>query len=106
MKERMMASTTHLQAAANGLANREVIASLTKAIDKALGPNSSRLIFDTMHLIYHLDRTSIPSKLDVFEQTLRRIVRNATADVVINRAIADMTKNNGSFIAPHSQNLS
>ena len=82
--------SNELRLAAKNHRKREIIASLSTAIDRTLGENTSPLLFKTMHLVYRFDKSAIPSKLDVFEQLLRRITGSPVSDIIIAAAIVEM----------------
>jgi hypothetical protein len=69
----------------------DAIALIGSGLDRALGAGSATLIFQTLKLIYRIDRDQIISSPQLLEDTLRKVVGEKAADVAL-KSISDETK--------------
>ena len=69
----------------------DAIALIGSGLDRALGAGSATLIFQTLKLIYKIDRDQIISRPQLLEDTLRKVVGEKAADVAL-KSISDETK--------------
>ena len=69
----------------------DAIALIGRGLDRALGAGSATLIFQTLKLIYKIDRDQIISSPQLLEDTLRKVVGEKAAYVAL-KSISDETK--------------
>jgi hypothetical protein len=69
----------------------DAIALIGSGLDRALGAGSATLIFQTLKLIYKIDRDQIISSPQLLEDMLRKVVGEKAADVAL-KSISDETK--------------
>ncbi len=65
----------------------EIVDLISQGIDEKLGHDAALLLFRTMQSAYKLSQTEIVSQPVAFEATLRRMLGNEYADVVIDSII-------------------
>jgi hypothetical protein len=60
--------------ASKGLVDSQIIECVSISLDRALGGGASLLVFKTMKLVYGLDKSAIVTDLDLFEETLAKLL--------------------------------
>lgn len=83
-------SAKYLQLLANRRKKHEVIDCLSHAIDCTLGAGMSLLVFKTLQKIYHIDIESLHLNLVQFDNLMRRLVGDRSADLILVEAIRRM----------------
>jgi hypothetical protein len=62
-------------------------------IDNVLGEDSSKLIFKTLELVYKTNyETSLSSRLDAFEKSLKMVLGKRTSGLVFESAVSNLQK--------------
>lgn len=82
-----------LKEAIVGLEPGQVLEAIDNGIEGAFGPESARLVFKTLKLVYNLDREAIPSRIERFDELLERIF--GTAAVPLRKRIMSELERKG-----------
>ena len=73
-----------------GLSSKEILNSISNAIEHTLGNGAPYLVFRTFELVYHLDVQSIPARLDHFQIILTRMLGSDICNEIVAYAASDM----------------
>lgn len=85
-------NTSSLKEAIEGLAPQQVLQAIEDGIDNILGPNSSKLVFKTLHLIYSFDKDAIPSNIERFDELISRMLGSTSAKVLRKQIILELER--------------
>lgn len=66
-----------LKEAIAGLEPPQVLEAIVNAIENVFGPDSAKLVFKTLELVYKLDNEAIPSNIEQFDDLLDSIFGTA-----------------------------
>jgi hypothetical protein len=85
--------TIRLRGNSYDLTGEQLVEEISRALESDLGEGSARLVFNTLKLAYGIDyEVSLSSKLESFEQSLKRALGERTSNLLIESMVSNLQK--------------